>query len=584
MPTSFGRFLVRLSGWTRCSKGVLREKCLRGRAPWGVVVAVALATAGLVGVYSVTSAPAAHARRGRDIARTYHLPGGGTLLVPSTSLTRGAHVVVRRAPRRASGRFLHSVGVPVALYVAHGHLIGPVALTFPYRAKIDPLGMPPDETVQIAFYDPREHAWVSVPAHVDSRHHTVSATITHFSWWNPFTWDWSSLFLSLDQAVGQLRGARTGPAKCTSGLSVPAWATAETNNGVDLPIRTCAEGQGSNVVVQIVNNRPYSVILKYGAPVAFGWHQVPGDAAQAVASEFADQLVSRNELYIPPLSSASIGVPQGSWYFALFQAEITPKSLGADAMSFIAQELDARAIRPELLGQLASHCSAILKPAVDGAPEITTSATEWLSAIGDCFHRAVPALAASGALDKANLQILDHVSMAFAMLKTASTTAQLVGELGDFYNGLQPDLQANATFNIRRNGASTPAPPTTAPPQTTQPPPTNTPPGSTVAIPPPPPPPSTYSEQETFHHPVNTFQNYHNASGPGQSIAAGQVVEVSCKVQDGTIPSVNPDGYWYRIASSPWNNSYYAAANTFLNGDPPNGPYSHNTDFAVPDC
>lgn len=53
---------------------------------------------------------------------------------------------------------------------------------------------------------------------------------------------------------------------------------------------------------------------------------------------------------------------------------------------------------------------------------------------------------------------------------------------------------------------------------------------------------------------------------------------------DGTIASVNPDGYWYRISSSPWNNSYYAAANTFLNGDPPNGPYSHNTDFAVPDC
>jgi hypothetical protein len=25
-------------------------------------------------------------------------------------------------------------------------------------------------------------------------------------------------------------------------------------------------------------------------------------------------------------------------------------------------------------------------------------------------------------------------------------------------------------------------------------------------------------------------------------------------------------------------------ANTFMNGDPWNGPYTHNTDFAVPDC
>lgn len=61
-------------------------------------------------------------------------------------------------------------------------------------------------------------------------------------------------------------------------------------------------------------------------------------------------------------------------------------------------------------------------------------------------------------------------------------------------------------------------------------------------------------------------------------------MEVSCKVYDPYIATVNPDGYWYRIASSPWNNSYYAAANTFLNGDPPGGPYSRNTDWNVPNC
>lgn len=96
--------------------------------------------------------------------------------------------------------------------------------------------------------------------------------------------------------------------------------------------------------------------------------------------------------------------------------------------------------------------------------------------------------------------------------------------------------------------------------------------------------PGTHAERESIHHPAHTFANYHNASGQGPSIAAGKVVRVSCKVHDGTIPSADPDGYWYRIASSPWNNKYYAPANTFLNGDPPNGPYSHNTDFAVPDC
>jgi hypothetical protein len=97
-------------------------------------------------------------------------------------------------------------------------------------------------------------------------------------------------------------------------------------------------------------------------------------------------------------------------------------------------------------------------------------------------------------------------------------------------------------------------------------------------------PPTTFAEQETPNHPVNTFTNYHNASGMGPAIAAGQWVQVSCRVYDPTIASVNPDGYWYRIASLPWNNAYYAPANTFMNGDPYGGPYTHNTDFAVPVC
>ena len=96
--------------------------------------------------------------------------------------------------------------------------------------------------------------------------------------------------------------------------------------------------------------------------------------------------------------------------------------------------------------------------------------------------------------------------------------------------------------------------------------------------------PANHTEQETPNHPVNTFTNYHNASGMGTAIAAGQWVEVSCRVYDPTIASVNPDGYWYRIASSPWNNAYYSPANTFMNGDPYGGPYTHNTDFAVPVC
>ncbi len=105
-----------------------------------------------------------------------------------------------------------------------------------------------------------------------------------------------------------------------------------------------------------------------------------------------------------------------------------------------------------------------------------------------------------------------------------------------------------------------------------------------TSTPPPPTTPRTWAEQQGSLG-ANTFTNPYNASGIGQKIAANQWVEVSCKVHAPQIASANPDGYWYRIASAPWSNNYYAVANTFWNGDVPGQrPYTHNTDMAVPNC
>jgi surface antigen len=118
-------------------------------------------------------------------------------------------------------------------------------------------------------------------------------------------------------------------------------------------------------------------------------------------------------------------------------------------------------------------------------------------------------------------------------------------------------------------------------------------PAAAIEPPPPPPPPpavtttpaapQTWAEQEG-HYGVNTFTNPVNASGMGTKIASGQTVQVSCRIYAPQIQSVNPDGWWYRVASSPWNDAYYSPANTFMNGDPWDGPYTHPTDMAVRVC
>lgn len=82
-----------------------------------------------------------------------------------------------------------------------------------------------------------------------------------------------------------------------------------------------------------------------------------------------------------------------------------------------------------------------------------------------------------------------------------------------------------------------------------------------------------------------TFTDPYSMDETGLKIPFLQPVQVPCKVYSPIAPSIGPLGYWYRIASPPWNNHYYAPANSFLNGDPPHGPYTgKDIDPAVPDC
>ena len=84
---------------------------------------------------------------------------------------------------------------------------------------------------------------------------------------------------------------------------------------------------------------------------------------------------------------------------------------------------------------------------------------------------------------------------------------------------------------------------------------------------------------------ASTYANPHTLSEPGEPVEPGQAVQVTCRVYSPEPPSVKPDGYWYRLASPPWDGQYYAPANSFWNGDiPGHPPYTHNTDRRVPEC
>jgi hypothetical protein len=97
------------------------------------------------------------------------------------------------------------------------------------------------------------------------------------------------------------------------------------------------------------------------------------------------------------------------------------------------------------------------------------------------------------------------------------------------------------------------------------------------------PPPSTPTSQtwsETVGGVSHTWTNPANAGGTeGPSIAAYQTVQIGCRLQGFTVADGN--NWWYRIASSPWNNGYYVSADAFYNNGSTSGSL-HGTPFVDP--
>jgi hypothetical protein len=90
---------------------------------------------------------------------------------------------------------------------------------------------------------------------------------------------------------------------------------------------------------------------------------------------------------------------------------------------------------------------------------------------------------------------------------------------------------------------------------------------------------------ETVGGVTNTWTNYTNAGGnEGPQIPNGESVQITCRLTGFTVADGNT--WWYQIASSPWNNAYYASADAFYNNGATSGSL-HGTPFydpAVPVC
>jgi hypothetical protein len=514
-------------------------------------------------------------------ATTIDLGRGAALIIPPGAMPPGTKVrATYGGEQLGNWKQMKPIAEPVELVSDPPNAIhGLLTLEFPVPTA--PAGVDPADLYGVSTFDAATQTWIPFTSTFDRARNKVVALIPHFSWWNPFSWDWVGIAARVNQDVGQVVGRRAGPPTCTSGP--PAWVVllSGVNSDAAVAVRSCAQAQGDVLDVELVNNRPYGMVLQYGAPVKWGWHQNGDSEKDKALYKLADALIGPNQLYLPPLGRASVGI------FATLPTPVAQFKIGPSLASLFVDFVDHAA--DYTLGKIpyVGGCVSLLATYVtDRSPG---AIRDNIVSAGDCLLEEYKSQVASGALDTVKVSQL-------AATLSGMKKAAIVGKYWDIY-GTEWQLAdlfvdsfvignnggLGAGFSVLAHNTTSLTPPPAGPKPTPPPAPTTGPTSTPMPTPTTVPGQTTYAEQEG-HYGANTFTNPYNASGMGPKIPAAAWVQVSCKVYAPAIQSANPDGYWYRIASSPWNNAYYAVANTFMNGDPWGGPYTHNTDYKVPDC
>ena len=222
------------------------------------------------------------------------------------------------------------------------------------------------------------------------------------------------------------------------------------------------------------------------------------------------------------------------------------------------------------------------KPQPPAAPNVTLARGPAYA--GNVYRYAI-SLSGFPANTPISVECYDSVSPSgffhFTMTTDGSGNASIQSEC---YSGDGPDhwvVAGGVTSNhVQWGGGSTGNPPPPTPIPTTPPP---TPIPTTPPPPTPIPPPPTWAE--TAGGIAHTWTNYQNAGGyQGQSVAQYQTIQIACKIAGFVVADGNP--WWYRIAQTPWNNTYYVSADAFYNNGATSGSLLGTpwVDPAVPNC
>ncbi|ACV78329.1 DUF4407 domain-containing protein [Nakamurella multipartita] len=376
------------------------------------------------------------------------------LFVPPGAISDNATVVATVAPQ-VDWVNHQPISTPVTLDTA-GQIIDGSDLNLSLQLSDEQAAAAEQGLLQLAYQSDDPDHWTEYPSTYDPQTKTVSASLEHFSTWQFWEWDWPSLLGTFSQTVGEWAGRRSSetPQCDTQNLPTPEWyrSSAGSESQPALVIRSCMQGhEGDDVLdVQIVNNRPYGMVLYYnGAQVQYGWHEEPKSLSEAFRNAIGDWSVRNVGLYLPPLSRAAVGIahldPGQGHEFPILPSSAT---MTADLLAIVTDHgldlpvnMAANKWVADMFAQAAAKdCAKILGgTAAAGVPDRSTIYNVLTEGGAQCIKGILTVAARDVMASTGGIVNYDVVSLSKKIKLTeglvkATRWGELVNKLGNFFD------------------------------------------------------------------------------------------------------------------------------------------------------
>ena len=287
------------------------------------------------------------------------LDGGGRVIVPAGAFPDGTQVEVSDDGPPPTPQTQIGLTAPMDVTAGGQQPDVPVTLEFPYDPASVPDGADPSAVMGVSTFDEAAQAWEPLEVRFDTERHVMVAVSPTLSWKWPWQWDWPAVGAGINQRAGELVGKRAPAAACPRGTSLPRWVqSVGTSNDDAVALRTCAESEDGALVVEMVNNRPYGVVMDVDAPTRWRWRAQPEDPAQLLAAVMLDGILAKDQFYLPPLGRATIALKKGTWSSAQLTTGANAATVAATYLTLAFGDLlDEKAARA-VGGALAGSCMA----------------------------------------------------------------------------------------------------------------------------------------------------------------------------------------------------------------------------------